>query len=628
MEVKAPYGYVINSEPVFFDVTQDDSTEDGVITIIEVTKANTAQKGTITIYKTGEVFASAVVAEGVYQPVYAEQGLPGAVYEITAAEDIYTLDGTLRYTSGEVVDTITTDDTGYATSKVLYLGKFHVKEITAPEGMIINPDVHTVELVYAGQEIEITETAASFTNKRQKVSVFMGKAMEQNDTFHIGMNGEMSAVTFGLYAAEELTAADGCTIPADGLMEIISIGDDGTAMCQSDLPFGSYYLKEMSTDEHYILSDEKYPFSFSYEGPTFEVVEIVINDGDPIMNELIYGEIHGMKANEDHEGLSGAVIGLFHADETVFTTDTAIMATVTVEHGFFNFTQVPYGNWIIREIEAPEGYVLSDALYPVTIAEDGAALQIEITNTRIRGNVQLTKVDKDYPENTLAGAVFELFVDSNDNGEFDQADELLGQLQELTGGVYQMNDLLFGGYFVKEKTAPQGFYLDDNAYYFQITENGKTVIVENETGKGFINNAQRGSIRIEKTSEDKVVKGFTFKVEGTDITGQPYSKTFVTDEKGEIHIEGLRIGTYVISEVSNEATEKYELPPDVTVTVLEGKTTVAKFYNKLIPEIPDIPKTSDETNTALWGIVALISLAGAGVTGFLFYRDSKKKNQK
>lgn len=237
-------------------------------------------------------------------------------------------------------------------------------------------------------------------------------------------------------------------------------------------------------------------------------------------------------------------------------------------------------------------------------------------------------MDKDYPENTLAGAVFELYADSNGNGEFDQADELLGQLQELTGGVYQMNDLLFGGYFIKEKTAPQGFYLDDNAYYFQVTENGKTVIVENEAGKGFINNAQRGSIRIEKTSEDKVVKGFTFKVEGTDITGQPYSKTFITDEKGEIHIEGLRIGTYVISEVSNEATEKYELPPDVTVTVLEGKTTVAKFYNKLIPEIPDIPKTGDETNTALWGIVALISLAGAGVTGFLCYRDIKRKDGK
>ena len=625
VEVQAPYGYVINTDPVYFDVTQDDSTEDSGITVVEVTKANTAQKGTITVYKTGEVFSSTVVAEGVYQPVYAEKGLPGAVYEITAAEDIFTMDGTLRYTAGELVDTITTDSTGYATSKTLYLGKFHVTEITAPEGMIINSEPHTIELVYAGQEIEITETSASFTNLRQKVSVALSKIMEQNDTFQIGMNGEISAVTFGLYAAEELIAADGTIIPVDGLLEIVSMGNNGTAACQTDLPFGSYYLKELTTNEHYIVSDEKYPFTFTYEGPTCEMVEIVVNDGSPIENEMIYGEVHGLKINEDNEGLSGAVIGLFHSDETVFTTDTAILSTITVEHGYFRFTQIPFGNWIIREIEAPEGYVLSDALYPVTITKDGTTLEVQITNTRIRGNVQLTKVDKDYPDNKLAGAIFDLYADSNSNGEFDAEDELLGQLEELTGGVYQMNDLLFGGYFVKESVAPNGFYLDDTAYYFQISENGKTVIVENEAGKGFINNAQRGSIRIEKTSEDNVVKGFTFKVEGTDITGQSYSKTFVTDDKGEIHIDGLRIGTYVISEVSNEATEKYELPADVTVNVLEGKTTVAKFYNKLIPDTPDIPKTGDESNTALWGMIALVSLACAGVTVVLYRKKFGKK---
>ena len=627
VEVQAPYGYVINTDPVYFDVTQDDSSEDSGITVVEVTKANTAQKGTITVYKTGEIFSSAVVAEGVYQPVYAEKGLPGAVYEITAAEDIFTMDGTLRYTAGEVVDTITTDSTGYATSKALYLGKFHVTEITAPEGMIINSEPHAIELVYAGQEIEISETSASFTNLRQKVSVALSKIMEQNDIFQIGMNGEISAVTFGLYAAEELVAEDGTIIPADGLLEIVSMSNDGSAACQTDLPFGSYYLKELTTNEHYIVSDEKYPFTFTYEGPTCEMVEIVVNDGSPIENEMIYGEVHGLKINEDNEGLSGAVIGLFHSDETVFTSDTAILSTITVEHGYFRFTQIPFGNWIIREIEAPEGYVLSDVLYPVTITKDGTTLEVQITNTRIRGNVRLTKVDKDYPENKLAGAVFDLYADTNSNGEFDAEDELLGQLEELTGGIYQMNDLLFGGYFVKESVAPNGFYLDDTAYYFQISENGKTVIVENEAGKGFINNAQRGSIRIEKTSEDNVVKGFTFKVEGTDITGQSYSKTFVTDDKGEIHIDGLRIGTYVISEVSNEATEKYELPADVTVNVLEGKTTVAKFYNKLIPDTPDIPKTGDESNTALWGMIALVSLAGAGVTSFLFYRSSKKKHQ-
>lgn len=168
-------------------------------------------------------------------------------------------------------------------------------------------------------------------------------------------------------------------------------------------------------------------------------------------------------------------------------------------------------------------------------------------------------------------------------------------MTELAGGVYELADLRYGGYFVKEKTAPEGFLLDENAYYFAITENGATVTVENEAGKGFVNDAQRGSIRIEKTSEDKVVKGFTFKV-----TGEQFSKEYVTDENGEIRIEGLRVGEYVISEVSNEANARYVLPDDVTLTVFADKTTVAKFYNELKPVTPDIPKTGDSTNIGLW----------------------------
>lgn len=628
VEVQAPYGYIINTEPVYFDVTQDSSEEEGGVTVIEVTKSNMPQKGVIEISKSGEVFSSVMVAEGVYQPVYAVQGLSGAVYEIAAAEDIYTLDGTLRCSAGEVVDTITTGEDGTAVSKALYLGKYTIKEITAPDGMIINNEVHTAELVYAGQEIEITETSTSFCNDRQKVSVSLNKVMETDDLFGIGCKGEVTAVTFGLYAAEELTAADGCVIPADGLIEILSVNENGYATGSVDLPFGSYYLREMSTDSHYILSDTKYPFTFSYAGQDIPLVEITANEGVAITNDLIYGEIVGSKVDEDGTGLHGAVIGLFHPDETEFNENTAIKTAVSDEDGGFAFTQIPYGNWVVREIESSAGYVLTDAVIPVTVSEDGVVLEVQITNTRIRGNVQLTKVDADYPDNKLAGAEFELYADGNGNGELDSDDELLGMLTELTDGVYQMNDLLYGSYLVKEKTAPVGFYLDPNAYAFQITENGATVIVENEAGKGFINAAQTGSIRIEKTSEDKVVKGFTFKVEGTDITGQPFSKQYVTDENGEIHIEGLRIGDYVISEVANEATEKYELPPDVTVTVLEGKTTVAKFHNKLIPEIPDIPKTGDESHTGLWGALALISLAGAGVTAYLAFGKKHRKENK
>lgn len=617
VEVKAPYGYVINSEPVYFDVTQDDSTEEGGITVIEVTKANTAQKGTIRIHKTGEVFATVHCDADFYVPVYKEQGLPGAVFEITAAEDIYTLDGTLRYTAGEVVDTITTDGTGYATSKALYLGRFHVTEITAPAGMVINTEPHTVELVYANQEVEISETAASFTNKRQKVSVSMIKILEQNNDFHIGMNGEITAVTFGLYAAEELTAADGSTIPTDGLIEILSVNEDGKASCQADLPFGSFYLKELTTDSHYILTDEKYPFTFTDGGAEQELIEIIVNSGEPIVNELIYGQIDGLKLDDEGNGLAGAVIGLFGADETEFTADTAILTTVTVEHGYFHFAQVPYGNWIVREIAAPDGYVLSDTQYPVTIAEDGTALAIQITNVRILGAVQLTKVDKDYPENKLTGAEFQVYRDTNGDRKLDADDEHLGALAEISTGIYQIDKLVYGGYFVQETKAPDGFYLDSNAYYFEITQHGELEIVENEAGKGFINAAQVGSLRIIKTSSDGKVEGFSFRVIGPN----GYNKVFTTGQNGEIVIEGLRIGEYTVSEVANEKSENYVLPADKDCTIFEGAATKVEMHN----ELRDTPKTGDDSNPVLWMVLMGVSGAAAIACAVCIYKKSRKK---
>lgn len=222
-EVSAPYGYVLSHEAVKFDVTEENSTEESGVTIVAVNLGNYAQKGIIKISKTGEVFASVTAADGVYQPVYTVQGLAGATYEIKAAEDIYTPDGTLRCSAGEVVDTVTTGADGTAESKPLYLGKYEITEMKAPDGMVINKDAHTAELVYAGQEIEITETAASFCNDRQKARISLSKVLEQNKQFGIGMNNELSAVTFGFYAAEELTAADGSVIPVDGLIEIMSL---------------------------------------------------------------------------------------------------------------------------------------------------------------------------------------------------------------------------------------------------------------------------------------------------------------------------------------------------------------------------------------------------------------------
>lgn len=291
--------------------------------------------------------------------------------------------------------------------------------------MVLNTDIRTAELVYAGQEIEITETSASFLQRRQKAAVSLNKVLEQNAKFGIGTNGEISAVTFGLFATEDLTAADGSVIPTDGLLEILSVDENGHAVCNTDLPFGSFYLGELSTDEHYILSDEKHPIVFDYAGQDTALVEIKANDGKPIDNDLIYGEIYGLKKDEDGNALGGAVIGLFKSDCNEFTKENAILTATSAEDGGFSFADVPYGNWLVREIEAPTGFVLSDETFTVTVDKDGAVIEVEIENTMIRGTVQLTKVDKDYPDNKLTGAEFSVYRDSNGNKELDADDELV-----------------------------------------------------------------------------------------------------------------------------------------------------------------------------------------------------------
>ena len=617
VEVQAPYGYVLNSEPVYFDVVQEDSSEESGITVIEVVRENVAQKGTITVSKSGEVFSSVTEAGGMYQPVFAVGSLEGAVYEITAAEDIYTLDGTLRASKGEVVDTITTGADGTATSKELYLGSYEVKEITAPYGMVLNEEIHSVELIYAGQEVAVTETSTSFYNERQKVEIDLTKSLEVDEDYGVGNNGEIFDVSFGLYAAEELTAADGTTIPADGLIEVITLDENGHGKAVSDLPMGSYYVQEINTNAAYLKNETKYPVVFEYAGQETAVVSITANEGEAIENDLIYGAVSGKKSDEDGNALGGALIGIFKTGTEEFTTETAIATTTSEDDGSFSFAKVPYGNWIIREIESPTGYVLSDEEIPVTISKVDEVVEIELVNEFITGSIELTKVDEDYPDNKLTGAVFEVYADKNGDGKLDDGDELLGEMGELGDGVYQMSDLRYGKYLVREKTAPEGFLLDENVYPVSIEEDGKLYTVENEAGVGFINAAQKGSLKIVKTSSDKKVEGFSFRVTGTN----GYDQTFKTDKNGEIFIEGLRIGEYTVSEVSDSVSSGYILPADKQVTIKVDETATVEMHN----ELRETPKTGDDFNPALWIGLAAVSVLGAGVLGFVGFKNKKKK---
>ena len=622
VEVQAPYGYVLESTPVSFDVTEENSTQEGGITLIKVDKPNMAQKGTISVEKTGEVFFGVNVSgeedkDVIYQPVYKVKGLAGAVYEITADEDVITPDGTLRYHKGDVVDTVTTDEDGTAKSKELYLGKYTVVETKAPTGMVINKEKHSVELTYAGQDVAVTETATSFVNERQKVKISLGKILEQDETFGIGKNDEIKNISFGLYAKEDVVSSSGTVIPADGLIEIITLDENGAATANTDLPFGSYYVKEIATDEHYILSDTQYPFTFEYAGQDTETVEIKVNDGKPIENKLIYGSVSGKKIDENGEALGGALIGIFKADETEFTKEHAIMTATSEKDGSFSFAKVPYGKWIVREIEAPEGFVLDDTSYEVNIGENEQVIEVEITDEYIHGNIELTKVDADYPDNKLTGATFEVYKDVNGDGKLDDGDELIGNLEETATGIYEMKELLYGKYLVRETKAPEGFVLDKSVYSVFIEKDETTYKVENKAGVGFINEAMKGNLKIKKTSSDGKVEGFTFRVTG--VNG--YDSTFTTDKNGEISIDGLRIGEYTVSEVSDNVSAGYILPADKKVIVKVGETVEIEMHN----ELRDTPKTGDDRKTGLW--VALAGASALGIVATVVASKRKKKKE-
>lgn len=468
VEVQAPHGYVLNPELVYFDVTAENAESADGITLVIAEKPNTPQKGKIQIVKTGEVFASVTEKDGRYTPVYGESGLAGAEFEICAAEDVFTPDGTLRCAKGDVVDTLTTAADGTAESRELYLGKYEIRETKAPYGMVRDDTVLTAELVYAGQEISVTSTAVAVVNERQKVEVKLYKDLEKDELFQIGSGDEILHVYFALYAAEKLTAADGSVIPADGLIEIAGVQADGTLVFASDLPIGSYYVKEYAVDAQYLISEETYPITFTYEDDTTAVVRIEVNNGEAILNHIIRGSITGIKVDEQGEPLPGAVFGLFRADCTDFTEKNALLTAESAEDGSFSFENIPYGVWLVREIAAPEGYVLSDEIFTVQICENNAVIELgNLENKPITGELELTK--KDISDGKLLpGAGFRI-KDTDGNVVAEEYTDENG-LAKFT--------LRYGKYTYEEFDAPEGYRIDTTPHEFEITEDGQIVKAE------------------------------------------------------------------------------------------------------------------------------------------------------
>lgn len=388
-------------------------------------------------------------------------------------------------------------------------------------------------------------------------------------------------------------------------------GSNGKAVFSNVLIGTDYILSEVDTGIRYVVPEDQ-TTAVEWNTVTQAEVRNVLKKWSATVTK--WDAETGLPQGD--ATLAGAVYGVFRDEELVDTYTTN-------ESGQFTTTDYICGNdWTIRELSPSEGYLLDDTVYPVGAepqhyTEEYNPIALDVTEQVIRGGVTLTKVDKDYPENKLEGAVFEVYRDSNRNQELDAEDELLGTMEELGGGEYALTGLCYGGYFAKEAQAPEGFYLDENAYYFAITTDGETVTVENEAGKGFVNAAQVGSLRIVKTSSGGKLEGFSFRVTGAN----GYDQVFQTDAEGFILVEGLRIGDYTVSEVRDGSSDGYLLPADKTASIFEGAVTEVEMHNEKKPT-PEVPQTGDSSHAVLW--LALLGLSGIGAVSVLLMRKRKK----
>ena len=624
VEVQAPVGYVLDSTPVPFTVSADNAEEENALTVIKVHKENTAQKGRISVQKTGDIFKTVAMASSAYTdengemtvnpttytPVFASGNLSGAVFQVIASEDIVTLDGTIRANAGDVVAEITTDENGYAESDLLYLGNYEIKEVSAPFGYVQNTESQFVELTYAGQEIAVLDTVnTSFVNDYQDVEISLSKVMENDELFGIYGKDCYTSVSFGLFAAEDITAADGTVIPADGLISEVSLDENMTAVIAEKIPFGKYYVQEIATDEHYVLNGEKYLVTFEYMGQ--EVTTVSIDCGQ-FVNELKRGKIEGIKVNESEEPLENALFGLFAVDTAEFTSESAYMTAVSDKNGYFKFDEIPYGEYVVHEIEAPTGYILSDESYPVTVCEDGETITVRTINKPI--TVELSKIDV-YGEE-LIGAEMQL---ENANGEI--VDEWTSD-----GTNHVVTELPAGDYTLKEIAAPDGYVIATDIK-FTVDVYGN-VTVENVEATATSENGNPLVVMIDDTTKVQISK--------QDITtGEelPGAKLQVIDRDGNVveewvsssephFIEGKLIAGKEYTLKETIAPEGYEIANEIKFTVnADGSVTEVIMYDELTPKITT-PYTGD--NHSDFAAYAMLGAASVIIAALIITKKGKK----
>lgn len=582
---------------------------------------NEYKTGELKVYKHGKMFTSVTSADGAYTPIFEDKELSNVSFNVYAAEDIKTFTGTLKWAKDSLVDTIKSDETGYATLGNIPVGKYYVIEVGAPTGYVIDTTRYdvTAEVNNTGA---VVITGVDVHNIRGQIAVTFDKEMIVDGVYVKVPTEEYKDVKFGLFSSDEKTALDGTVIPADGKVAEAVVSAGGNVTFDTEIPFGKYYVQEIATNEGYILDDTKYDVELSANSINAEEnVKVTL---DKVTNLPILGDIDGNKIADTGEAVEGAIFGIFYINEdgtigdAVTDADGNKLEATTDKDGKYAFGNVPFGSYIVKEVKAPDDYKKNPTENKVTILENGQVVRVDTIETHrlITINTSLTDgLTKDHISKTLENTVLndEIVIEDLIPGrqykvELVLIDKETGEeAVDATGNVVKVE---------KTFTAPESededidyvTYTDTLTYQFNATDFGgktfvsyasvvdleqnKVVSIENDptnekqtvtfpTGrttlldgatKNHIANAAQTITLVDTVSYTNLLAGKTYKVTGT-LMDKATGEALLIDGKPVVST----------AEFTPAATEEGSIRTSGTVDItfvfngseLEGKTVVA-----------------------------------------------------
>ena len=520
---------------------------------------------------------------------------------------------------------------------------YYVKELTAPEGYYLDTDVHPVTLKTANATVSVSnEIGKSDFNEYPYGHGAVTKDWKLDNSTADMTVDEIAQMKAELEKSLYFTVKDsnGKYITATGADGVYTYNGESTTEFRyvlknstftiAELPTGDYTITEYSTLLDYTIKTEN-PVKITVVRNQTATATFV-NERDTGNASIIkkWTNPNGLTTTQKAELEKNVYFTVKNADgaylktaskngKYVYNGSQTAEARFMLTNGKFELTELPTGKYTITEINNAEGYLPKTQVKTITVTKDATA-SAEFVNKVIVGNVTLTKVDEDYPENKLTGAIFTVYKSDKKT--------VVGTLKETETGVYSLEGLVYGEYYVQETKAPEYFVRDVNFYYFQIVNDGETVEVSNdELGKGtFINSPAKGEIKIVKTSYDNKVEGIHFEVTGKTYTGQTFKKTYTTDKNGIIRINDLRAGEYTIHEVKDSASAGYLLPDDKQLTIdRDGAMLVTEMHNSKIPDNPPTGASEDSFTQTAVIIISMVMMSAAVVLVFPLSKRKRKR---